>query len=492
MNSVVIGAGISGIATAIRLALLNIDVTVIEQHHMPGGKLSQMEKNGYRFDMGPSLFTMPEYVDEMFQLAGKDPAQHFRYSRLDNVTRYFFEDGTVINAWADAEKLAEELEQKTSTEKSRAMRFLRKSKRLYNLTKDVFIHSSLHIVGNYFTKKFFKAYAHAYELNAFQSMHKENSRWFKDKRVVQMFDRYATYNGSNPYVAPATLNVIPHLEHCIGGFFPEKGMYQIITSLKELADSVGVQFVFDTKAGKVTLENGAVKSVVAGGEEYPADIIVSGIDVHQFYTHLLPDQKRVRKIEKQERSSSALIFYWGVKKEFPQLDLHNIFFSAHYKEEFDGIFRDKYPVDDPTVYLFISSKLVKTDAPEGCENWFVMINVPENNGQNWDEIIERSRRNILRKIKSVLGEDIEPLIDFEDVLDPRLIEQRTSSYRGSLYGSSSNSMFSAFGRHPNFSQKIKGLYFSGGSVHPGGGIPLCLSSARIIEGLVRKNFKIRK
>ena len=196
------------------------------------------------------------------------------------------------------------------------------------------------------------------------------------------------------------------------------------------------------------------------------------MDVYFTYQQLLKDESQPQKILKQERSSSALIFYWGLKKEFSQLGLHNIFFTEDYQQEFDHIFKSKTIYQDPTVYINISAKLQKADAPAGCENWFTMINVPNNVGQDWEVFKQQARENIIKKLNRNLGIDLENLIEAEEVLDPVLIESKTSSYRGSLYGTSSNNQFAAFLRHANFSKKIKDLYFVGGSVHPGGGIPL--------------------
>ncbi|MGZ5243698.1 MAG: phytoene desaturase family protein, partial [Bacteroidia bacterium] len=186
-----------------------------------------------------------------------------------------------------------------------------------------------------------------------------------------------------------------------------------------------------------------------------------------------------------ERSSSALIFYWAIDDAFGNLDLHNIFFSANYLKENYAIFKQKTVYEDPTVYVYISSKENASDAPKGKENWFVMINVPPDTGQNWDEIIEKARTNIIHKLNRALDVNMHKLILSERVADPRYIESRTSSYQGALYGSASNSKFAAFLRHPNFSSIIQNLYFCGGSVHPGGGIPLCLLSAKIVSGFVK-------
>jgi phytoene dehydrogenase-like protein len=215
-------------------------------------------------------------------------------------------------------------------------------------------------------------------------------------------------------------------------------------------------------------------------------MIISNMDVWYTYTLLLKDFKVPARLKNQERSSSALIFYWGINERFPNMDLHNIFFTEDYQEEFKQIWEEKTISSDPTIYVHISSKNNQQDAPEGSENWFTMINVPSNTGQDWDELIRISRKNIIDKLSRNLGKDISQLITCEFVLDPRGIDKKTFSYQGSLYGSSSNSQFSAFLRHANFSSAIKDLYFAGGSVHPGGGIPLALLSAKIVDGLIKE------
>lgn len=180
-----------------------------------------------------------------------------------------------------------------------------------------------------------------------------------------------------------------------------------------------------------------------------------------------------------------MIFYWGIRKNFPQLNLHNIFFSGDYEAEFTHLFKHKNLYKDPTVYINITSKFEPgIQAPEGMENWFVMINVPANIGQNWERYRTESRERIIAKLSRILGVAVEDLIVSESVADPVSIESLTDSYMGSLYGTSSNSKMAAFMRHPNFSKTISGLYFVGGSVHPGGGIPLCLSSAAITEKII--------
>jgi phytoene dehydrogenase-like protein len=205
--------------------------------------------------------------------------------------------------------------------------------------------------------------------------------------------------------------------------------------------------------------------------------------MHVLYQKLLPEKYTPKKLMRQEKSSSAFVFYWGINTEFKELGLHNILFSEDYKEEFDCLFTKQSPTNDPTIYINITSKYCKGDAPEGCENWFVMVNVPHNHtGSIGYE--NKLRKNVISKINSILNTDIESYIIAESTLSPSDIESQTSSVGGSLYGNSSNNKFAAFLRHANYSSTIKNLYLVGGSVHPGGGIPLCLLSAKIASKLI--------
>lgn len=484
-KALIIGAGIAGIATAIRLSVKGYAVEVFEANDYPGGKLTQIKQDGFRFDAGPSLLTMPQYVNELFQLAGKEPSQFFDYQKLDIICKYFYEDGSLITAYADEKKFINEVDKLTG-EGNALRQYIKKSGRIYELTDHVFLQRSLDQLKSFLNWKAIKSLLKFGEIDSLRTMHEANSQFFRDKRLQQYADRYATYNGSDPYQAPATLNVIPHLEQHFGAYFPKGGMYQITNCLVELAESLGVEFNYRSKVDEIVLKDKKAIGIKVNGEAINADILVSNMDVWFTYHKLLGQypQYHPQKVLGQERSSSALIFYWGIRKRFPELDLHNIFFSDDYKAEFDHIWQKQTIYYDPTVYINITSKFKPDDAPPGCENWFVMINVPSNKGQNWEQLIAEARVNILKKLSRILKVDVAELIISESILDPRSIESRTSSYQGAIYGISSNNRYAAFLRHSNRSPQIKKLYFCGGSVHPGGGIPLCLLSAKIVSELI--------
>lgn len=481
---IVIGSGLAGLAAAIRMALKGYQVLVFEAEDHPGGKLSEFNLGGYRFDFGPSLFTLPELTDELFYLAGKDPRDYYKYQPLDISCKYFYPQGLQLNAFSHRSKFIEEVKLKMGVNGNTLVRYLDHCSKLFQVTKPVFLERSMHKPATYFSRDFINGMLAMHQFDLFETMHEANLKRLKDPRLVQLFDRMATYNGSDPYQAPGILNLISSLEHNEGAFFPEGGMYSITIALYQLARELKVTFRFNHPVDQIIIEEDKAKGVISRGKTYLAGKVISNMDIHLTYLHLLPQVKPPKNFSQLEPSSSALVFYWGMKTRQGSLDLHNIFFSKNYKEEFEHLFRKKSIYHDPTIYVNITSKMNPSDAPEGCENWFVMVNAPYLDGQPWDKLIAATRKNIVTKLSKALDTDLENLIEVEQITSPDTILSQTRSYRGSIYGSSSNNRLAAFWRHPNFSPTIKNLYFCGGSVHPGGGVPLCLLSAKQIEQLI--------
>jgi phytoene desaturase len=490
-KAVIIGSGIAGLAASIRLVAQGYNVHVYEKSDKPGGKLGFFSEKGYQFDTGPSLFTQPHQLEALLALVGEKLSDYFTYHKMPVSCHYFYEDGTFIEASADPDLFAKEAHKKTGEPVSSIKNYLAASEKLYTRIGQVFLNYSLHKISTLFKIPLLSALG-AFKLPYItRSMHKHNERSFKSKKLVQLFNRYATYNGSNPYVAPSMLTLIAHLEHNEGSFYPTGGMISITNTLVAVAKKIGVQFYFNSPVQSIATKNNQVTGVVVNDAAIDADVVVSNADVYFTYLNLLSAPSKAQKILEQERSSSALIFYWGIKKEFPQLSLHNIFFTENYEAEFAHLFDVKIPFTDPTVYINITSVCEPgIQAPAGKQNWFVMVNVPANTGQDWAAITAAVKKEVLAKLERMLGEPIEPLIETEKILDPLLIEANTASYQGSLYGTSSNAPMAAFLRHPNFSKQYNGLYFVGGSVHPGGGIPLCLKSAEIMSNLVAKDRRL--
>lgn len=484
-KAAIIGSGIAGMAAAVRLRMQGWEVDVYEKNAAPGGKIGELTQDGFHFDTGPSLFTEPGNLHDLFESAGEAMENYFRYNSHPVSCRYFFRDGTVVSTTANAEATAKEISEKLGESREEVTKYLTRATRAYKHIGPLFMEQPVRSLRNFIKREIVGAVKATRPGYLTRSLHNYNASFFRDPRTVQLFDRYATYNGSDPYRAPAMLSMIPHLEHCDGVFYPEGGMVSIRDAVYKLALAKGVRFHFNSPVQRIIRHEKTVRGLVVQEKNVPADVVVSNLDAYLTYKHLLNDAYKAGKILKQERSSSAIVFYWGINRIFPGLDLHNIFFSSDYRSEFANIFGRKKAHPDPTIYVNITSKCEPgRHAPEGKENWFVMVNAPSGDRAHWSDYVSECRKAVLQKLSTALGEQIETLIETESVLDPSKIEANSGAYAGSLYGPGSNSRLSAFLRHPNHARNIEGLYFAGGSVHPGGGIPLCLKSAAIVANRI--------
>lgn len=484
-NIGIIGAGIGGLSAAVHLAEKGFKVSVFEQNDYAGGKAGNYYKDGFRFDTGPSLLTMPFILKDLFKLHNENIEEYLTISRLRVICKYFYPDGKIINAYSNPDEFAEEIESKTSDNISSVKEYLNYCRNIYELTTELFLFSPEINLRTFLNPKFYRSFIKIKRIDPFRTTHKANQSYFKDPKTIQLFDRYATYNGSNPYRAPATLNIIPYVELSLGGYIVEEGIYAIPEALKKLGEKKGVDFYLNHKVEKLLTKNEEVLGLKSNNNDYFFDSVISNIDIGYTHKYLLENSLS----DKNEPSLSGIVYYWGIKGNHPSLETHNIIFSANYKKEFDDIFLHKKCPDDPTVYIYISSKFKKDDAPEGFENWFVMVNAPYNIGQDWNSDIDKVRTVIKQKIKDVLGIDLSMKIVIEEVMSPPDIETRTGSLHGSIYGSSSNSKAAAFRRYSVKSKSNRNLYFCGGSVHPGGGIPLVLLSGKHVAEIIKREAK---
>jgi len=485
-----VGAGLGGLSAAIRLAVRGWKVRVYEQQRIPGGKAGTESFNGYRFDTGPSLLTMPHVFDQLFSEAGRNRSDYLSFVKLDPICRYFWSDGSRLDAPGDLSTLPEAVREATGEPAENVRRYLEHAQGVHDTAAELFLWNSLHDTSTYRSRLFRKSLLRIGRIDALRSLDSSHRRFFRDARVVQLFNRYATYNGSNPYRTPATMSIIPFVEYAYGGYAVVDGIHEISVQLTKLARETGAEVFFSRKVDRIAWKKkGAGRRVTGieleGGEIVHADIVVSNVDVSVAYPSLLGDResRQLRRYHRLEPSSSGLVFYWGMNRVFDELAVNNIFFSNDYPAEFESIFDKHECPTEPTIYVNVTAKVSPDDAPRGCENWFVLVNAPATNGQDWRAETDRVRKAVVRRLSDSLGDDLGSCIAAERVLTPPEIEVRTGSHRGALYGISSNSATAAFARHPNRSRKYRGLYFTGGSVHPGGGMPLVILSGKIAADL---------
>ncbi|HOT97456.1 MAG TPA: phytoene desaturase family protein [bacterium] len=480
----VIGGGLAGLSGAIELARRGYSVDLFEQTGQLGGKMNEVRLEGFRFDTGPSLLTMPFVLEELFADAGFRRREFLEFVPVEPMCRYFFSDGSRLDASSDATAMERAITLLSERDKGRFERFMAYSRRIYDLTAEVFLFTPVHEWKKLLNRRHLATLGALPSIDALRTVHRGVKRFFRDDRIIQLFDRYATYNGSNPYRAPATLNIIPYVEYGFGGFYIKGGMYRLVEALQQLAAILGVRIHTGQRVEEIVTKEGRVAGVRVDGRLLRTERVLCNADVVTVFNRLLPGfGKERRKLNRLEPSLSGMIFLWGVKKCHPELAHHTIFFSADYRREFSQIFDELRAPEDPTVYVAITSRADAGDAPKGGENWFVLVNMPYLRPDAAEPDVAGVRRSVLARLQRA-GIDPSAAIVCEEVITPRDFLDRYGSNGGSIYGISSNSRAMAFRRPANRSRAVPGLFFAGGSCHPGGGIPLVLLSGRMAAGLI--------
>ena len=417
-------------------------------------------------------------IDDLFTLSGKNPRDYFSYSQHDSSCQYFFPSGRRFTMPFDKTKIKAVIEDVYSERDAEEyLNYLSRSRNVWEGLGEFFLSRPQFTAKDLLKGEMIKRYPYFLTKPMRQTLHQYNSKKLSNPELVQIADRYSTYVGSNPYRMGGIYSLIGHVEQNIGTFFPKGGMRQIPEAIHKLSMELGTEYMLNNNELRVETKSGGYTVQTSDGA-YICDRLICGIDHLQFYESIFPHPKLYEKYNRQERSSTALVFYWAVKKEFKDLDLHNIFFSGNYESEFEDLFVNKCISNDPTIYVHISSLADEALTPKGCQNWFVMLNAPAK--VFWsEEEINTHRENILNKLKKN-GVDVKEYIEHESHWSAQDIQDRTGGYNGALYGAASNSIMAAMHRHPNKLKEFKNMYFCGGTAHPGGGIPQTIKSAEIV------------
>jgi phytoene desaturase len=486
---VIIGAGLGGLATSIRLARAGYSVVVLEKNENVGGKMDSWHSLGYTFDTGPSLLTMPFVIRDLFNAAGRDVADYLEMAPVDPICRYDWPDGSRLDASGDIDSTERQIARLSPADAGNFRNYLAHGKRIYDAAVTPFLMSpfgSMSLGDIVLGLKHLRALP---RIDAFRPLNAAVEEYFLDPRIRQVFNRFATYNGSSPYLAPATLSIIPYIEFMMGGWYLRGGMVSLAKALARIAEELGVEIRTGSAADLVEHEGRRVLGVrIEGGEFIPADAVVCNADALYAQRQLFGTDAAPREVEP---SLAGFVLLLGAHRTWPALSHHNVFFSADYRAEFDQLFLERRPADRPTIYVCNTSATDPQHAPEGSSNLFVLVNAPPLDagepgaaGFDWDAHREHYRNAIIRELERRGLTGLGSAIETEKVITPADFSRQYNAYRGSIYGTSSNSRASAYLRTPNRSRKYKNLYFAGGSSHPGGGIPLVLLSGGIVSSMI--------
>ena len=468
---IVLGGGFAGLSSAIYLALQGQEVTLLEQLGHLGGKASEVREAGYRFDTGPSVFTLPEVFEDLFKQAGQDSPVD--YDLVDPLCRYFYPDGFVWDVSRDDETTTAQLD----TQEARAYLGLKQeARKLYEGAAQTFLFKQAPSLPELMR----------YGLTSGLGAHPTKTlpqlldKFDASERLKQFFLRFATYFGADPYKAPAVLHNIAWVELGLGVYSPKGGVYALVKALQALAESLGVTIQTREKVEKIVRNNNKVTQVETSSGSYQADVVVSALDIVR--THQLLGQQEWG--ERLEPSLSGLVLLLGLKSTQKDLAHHNISFSNDYPTEFADIAKGKLS-SQPTIYLSSSSKANPADAPTGSENCFVMVNAPA----TCKSVKRYSREDYMRygedvlKVLSERGFSLVEDIEMKHFVPPSHLQLLAT--HGSIYGTAPHSLLSTI-RPKQQIRGISNLVLAGGSVHPGGGIPLSLLSGKHAANLVHK------
>lgn len=485
----IIGGGLGALAAAVRLRSAGHEVLLFEKNEEVGGKVARWRHDGFTFDLGPTVLAMPFVLRDLFESCGRELESYLRLHRVEPTCRYHWSDGTRFDAWSDPVRLDEELRRVFPADAPAARRFLDEIAVLYEATKDVFLFNRFRGAREFLRPGNFRMLPALPKLGITATVERSLRKRFTSEQLIQFFARFATYNGSSPYRAPAVLNVIPHVELAFGAWYPEGGMAAVADAVARLAREVGVDLRTSCEAERLERSGNRITAIVAAGERHRVDAVISNADVLWTYRSLLePIGVRTPKsVVGAERSCSGFLVLLGVRGAHPELAHHNIFFSDDYPDEFRDIFERRRLPRAMTIYLSIASRTDRALAPEGCEPWYLLMNAPAAGIDHTDAAAAEAFTGSVLARLAMFG--VRPEIVWRGGLKPIDIERRYNSVGGAIYGASSNSIFSAFLRPRNKAPGLGNLYFCGGSTHPGGGIPLVLSSGAITAAMVDRDMR---
>lgn len=488
---VVVGAGVGGLAAAVRLAALGHEVTVLEQADVVGGKLGTLTHDGWVFDTGPSLLTLPQVLEELFAATGRPMSEVLPVQRLDVACRYRFPDGSELDLPGDPAAVPAALDAALGPGRGdQWARLMARAERVWDLTHEPFLESP---VGPADLLRLARDPRDVATVAPWRSLRGAGAAYLHDPRLRMLLDRYATYTGSDPRRAPAALLTVPYAEQAFGSWYVPGGLGRIAVALTDRLTGLGGLLRTGARVAEVLVERGRACGVrLEDGEVLRADTVVANADATRLYDELLPGRagrRGRRRLARTTPSLSGFALLLALDDAPAGQPHHRVLFAEDYDAEFDAVFGHggpPRPAVRPTVYVSVpDDPAVVPHAGAGA--WFVLVNAAPHDpahGTDWDAPgLREAHADHVLEVMADRGLDVRDRVTHRTVVTPADLERRTLTAGGTIYGTSSNGARAAFLRPANRSP-VPGLFLVGGSSHPGGGLPLVVMSARIVADLV--------
>ena len=486
----VIGGGLGGLAAACTLAARGHAVTLLERNEWLGGKAAVLKEDGFRFDMGPTILTLPSVLRRIFAEANKPMDEYLDLVELDPQWRCMFDDGSKLDLVANTEAMQANLDQFSGQNKAVSDgygQFMAISERLHDVSNRFFFWKSVESIRDTFeagTTFSPSVLSDVLSLRMGRTVAGLVRKCVPEERVAQMIDHFTQYVGSSPEASPAVLCGIAHMQTDEGIWYPMGGTRAVPEALIKLGTELGVQYRTNAAVDRIDVEKRRVTGVrLKSGEKIASTFVVSNSDSVRTHRELIggPAEQTFMKRRKYEPACSGVVLYLGLKRRYDQLLHHNFVFSQDPHEEFEAIYRRGEPAPDPTCYVCAPAMTEAAVAPSGGEALYVLVHTPYlRSHHDWSKMLPAYRKTIMDKLKSTAGlDDLEENIVFESHLTPADIDRRYHVLNGAIYGLASHGRFTGGFKPANRSRDVQGLYLAGGAAHPGPGMPMVLMSGWI-------------
>jgi phytoene desaturase len=486
---IIIGAGVGGIATAAHLARSGLHVTVIEKNADPGGRCGQFFREGHRFDSGPTLLVMPLVYEAEFAALGVSANEVLGLQRVDPTYHLVFDDGSQLGLTSDLKTMQQQLEAIEPGSFQGFLRYLEEGDRHYHLAMERLVNRDFRTASAFFNLRNLPL---LYQIKPLTPHYRGMSAYFKEARLKAAFTFQDVYMGLSPFEAPATFSMMSYTELAHGVWYPKGGMYRVVEALMDIARQAGVEFIFDTFVDRIEVNGAKAQALLLEhGERREADAIVANADLPYVYQSLLPDENLAQRLAHKRFSCSVVSFFWGVDKPYEKLGPHTLFLADDFRENFDSIIDDLALPENPSLYIHAPARLDPSAAPAGEDTLIAVVPVghlSENGDQDWQEIRNRARAQVFRRLALLGITDLEEHLKFETCYTPLSWHKRYNLMKGSTHGLCHNLMQLGYMRPHNRHPRYHNLYFVGASTHPGTGVPTALISGRLAAQRVLDDF----
>jgi phytoene desaturase len=490
---IVIGAGMGGLAAALRLRHQGFEVTVLEKQTQVGGRSNVIRANGYRVDIGPTILVMKNTFEELYHSLGHDLHKRLRLIQLEPNYRIYYHDHSHIDLYSNMARLAQEVERVEPGSAERLFQFIGEAAKKYELGMD-FVDRNFDRITDIANPL---AGLRLLQTAAHENLYRQVANFFNgNDKLSKAFSFHSMFLGLSPFEALAMYSLITYADLALGMWYPLGGIYRIVEDLQTLADEMGVNIRTNAPVAKIRIKSGQVQGVLLeSGEQINADLVVSNADLPYTYRKLVDPRYRReytdQKLDQMQYACSGFLLYLGIDRTYSHLRHQSLFFSADYRANLDAIFKDKTLPQDPSFHLNVPTVTDPSLAPSGHTLLYVLAPMPNlEAGIDWSEAAPQVRAKLLDRLEQIVDPELRRHIVWERQYAPPDWERDINATRGTAFGSLSQGFFqSSYFRPHNKSRDVKGLYFVGQGTYPGIGMPMVMISSRLVTERIMEDWK---